>query len=100
MPRTTTLQLHLTDDERLQARRLLKTGRHKSRSLQRLAILLKWDEGLSAKQIAAHLPVTLATVYKVFHRYHSGKLPAVAPISNMVDGVERADPHGIAVRVK
>jgi hypothetical protein len=29
-----------------------------------------------------------------------GKLEAVVPISRIVDGVERADPHGIAVRVK
>jgi sugar lactone lactonase YvrE len=30
----------------------------------------------------------------------SGALEAIAPISNIVDGVERADPHGIAVRIK
>lgn len=29
-----------------------------------------------------------------------GVLEAIAPISHIVDGVERADPHGIAVRVK
>ena len=30
----------------------------------------------------------------------SGVLQAIAPISHIVNGVERADPHGIAVRVK
>ena len=30
----------------------------------------------------------------------SGKLKAVLPITHVVNGVERADPHGIAVRVK
>jgi hypothetical protein len=29
-----------------------------------------------------------------------GELEAIVPISRIVDGVERADPHGIAVRVK
>jgi hypothetical protein len=29
-----------------------------------------------------------------------GVLEAIAPINHIVDGVQRADPHGIAVRVK
>ena len=96
MPRTSSFQLQLSDDERLQARRLLKTGRHKSRTLQRLAILLKWDEGVAAKAIAAQLPVSLPTIYNVFHRYQAGKLPAVLADRPVSGQPRRLDAHGEA----
>ncbi len=96
MPRASTLQLHLTDDEGLQARRFVKTGRHKSRTLQRLAILLKWDEGLSAKAIAAQLPVSLPTVYNVFHRYQTGNLQAVVDDKPLSGQPPRLDARGEA----
>ena len=96
MPRTNSLQLQLTADERLQARRLLKTGRHKSRTLQRLAILLKWDEGLAAKEIAAQLPVSLPTIYNVWHRYQAGRLQAVLDDKPVSGQPRRLDAHGEA----
>ena len=39
-------------------------------------------------------------IVKVKSSGKKGSLKAVAPISHVVGGVERADPHGIAVRVK
>jgi transposase len=96
MPRTSSFQLQLSADERLQVRRLLKTGRHKSRTLQRLTILLKWDEGLTAKAIAAQLPVSLPTIYNVFHRYQAGKLQAVLSDQPVSGQPRRLDAHGEA----
>ena len=37
-------------------------------------------------------------VISVMRNGSAGALQAIAPISHMVDGVERADPHGLAVR--
>jgi sugar lactone lactonase YvrE len=39
-------------------------------------------------------------IVKVKQGGRHGVLDAIVPISHVVDGVERADPHGIAVRVK
>ncbi|HWC75895.1 MAG TPA: hypothetical protein VG778_00440 [Blastocatellia bacterium] len=39
-------------------------------------------------------------IVRVKGRGDRGKLAAVVPISHVVDGIERADPHGIAVRVR
>lgn len=39
-------------------------------------------------------------IIKVKGNGKKGVFKAVAPISHVVAGVERADPHGVAVRVK
>jgi hypothetical protein len=39
-------------------------------------------------------------ILRVTQSGRNGVLQAIAPISNLVDGVERADPHGIGVRLK
>jgi hypothetical protein len=39
-------------------------------------------------------------IVKVKQGGRGGSVDAIVQISHVVDGVERADPHGIAVRVK
>jgi hypothetical protein len=39
-------------------------------------------------------------ILRVIQNGRNGVLQAIVPISNIVDGVERADPHGIGVRLK
>ncbi|HKZ68713.1 MAG TPA: hypothetical protein VJ020_01455, partial [Anaerolineales bacterium] len=39
-------------------------------------------------------------IIRITHGGTRGVVQAIAPISHLVDGVERADPHGIAVRIK
>jgi len=99
MPNQSTLQLRLTDEEREQARRFVTTGKVKSRCLQRVSVLLKWDGGLDAKQIKAQVPVSLPTIYNVYHRYQAAGLQAVMTEKAVAGQPPRLDARGEAILI-
>jgi len=99
MPNQSTLQLRLTDEERQQARRFITTGKVKSRCLQRVSVLLKWDAGLDAKQIKAQVPVSLPTIYHVYHRYQADGLKAVMAEKAVSGQPPRLDARGEATLI-
>jgi transposase len=96
MPNQSTFRLRLTDQERQQARRFVTTGKVKSRCLQRVIVLLKWDAGLDAKQIKAQVPVSLPTIYNVYHRYQDGELSAVIEEKAVAGQPPKLDARGEA----
>lgn len=96
MPNQSTLKLRLTDEERQQAKRFITTGKVRSRCLQRVSILLKWDCGLDAKEIKAQVPVSLPTIYNVYHRYQAGQLSAVIAEQAVSGQPPRLDAKGEA----
>jgi len=99
MPNQSTLRLRLTDEERQQARRFVTTGKVKSRCLQRVVVLLKWDAGLDAKQIKAQVPVSLPTIYHVYHRYQAGELAAVVEEKAVAGQPPKLDARGEATLI-
>jgi len=61
--------IQLSDQERQQLKHITKRGTHQSRVIKRATILLKSDEGLIDKDIAAQTGVEKSTVERVRKRY-------------------------------
>jgi len=99
MPNQSTFQLQLTDDERQQARRFVRRGKVKSRCLQRVMVLLKWDEGIEARRIKTQVSVSLPTIYNVYHRYQAGGLSAVIAEQAASGQPPRLDARGEATLI-
>ena len=77
MGKKSQLTLQLTESERLEGLRFIKTGRAKSRIIQRVQVVLKLGEGLSPKEIISQIPISQTGVYNVYHRFMKGGLQAV-----------------------
>ena len=60
--------INLTEEERAELTAITKGGRHAVRKVQRAKILLKSDEGIIDKEIAAHLNVNVRTIERVRQR--------------------------------
>jgi transposase len=59
------IELHLSDDERDELRRLVSSGKQPVRKVRRAQILLRTTEGLTDEAIGAALGVSRQTVYEV-----------------------------------
>jgi len=99
MPNQSPFRLQLTKEEREQARRFVTRGKVKSRCLQRVIVLLKWDAGLEARTIKAQVSVSLPTIYNVYHRYQAGGLSAVIAEKAVVRQPPRLDARGEAILI-
>ena len=77
MARKVQLRIQLSVAERDQADDYIRTGKHSSRSINRVRVLLKLDEGLSTHQIKETLGVSLGSIYNVYHRYQLKGLAGV-----------------------
>jgi len=99
MPNQSTFRLQLTKEEREQARRFVTRGKVKSRCLQRVIVLLKWDEGLVARTIKTQVSVSLPTIYNVYHRYQAGGLSAVIAEKAVAGQPPRLDARGEATLI-
>lgn len=64
----------LTEDERTSLLTLLRRGKHSSRKLNRVRILLLADEGKTDREIAAALHTSIPTVQRVRQRFVEGNL--------------------------
>ena len=61
-------KINLSKGSRSSLTKLLHSGEHSSRKLNRARLLLKLDEGQSPSKIAEQLGITRATVYNVLNR--------------------------------
>ena len=61
------VELAAAERQRLQA--ILSGGQHASRTIRRVQILLKSDQGLSDSEIAEDLEVSIPTIERVRKRY-------------------------------
>ena len=64
----------LTDKQRNELLSLLNKGKHNSRVIKRVNILLQSDAGKTARQISENLGTTKQTVYNIRKRFTSGGL--------------------------
>jgi putative transposase len=60
--------VNLTAAERGTLRQLVRTGRALARKMARARVLLKADEGLTDAEVATHVGVGIATVYRIRQR--------------------------------
>lgn len=69
-------QVHLSEDERRQLRKIVRSGKDKARKITRCRILLLADEttGKTDKEISNALNVCLATVFYIRRRYCQERL--------------------------
>ena len=77
MARKVQLRIQLSATERAQAENYIRTGKHSSRSINRVRVLLKLDEGLSTHQIKESVGVCVGSIYNVYHRYQLRGLAGV-----------------------
>jgi len=61
----TKLQIHLSDDERLELTRIVSSGSHSARLIRRAQILLRSSDGWTDEAIGAALGVSRQTVHTV-----------------------------------
>jgi DNA-binding NarL/FixJ family response regulator len=69
--------IDLTADEREHLLQLIGHGKHSSRKVMRARILIKADEGLTDKQIAAVLNTSVPTVERTRRRFVEESLVAL-----------------------
>ncbi len=77
MGKQSQLKLQLTEEEHNDCLRFIKTGRAKSRVIQRVLVVLKLGEGLSPNEIISQIPISQTGVYNTYHRFMKGGLQAV-----------------------
>lgn len=77
MARKAKLKIQLSTSDREQCESYIRTGKHAARSINRVRILLCWDDGLSVNDIHDRLGASVPIIYNVYHRYQSGGLPGV-----------------------
>ena len=61
--------VRLSEEDRGQLERLIRSGQHSARVINRARILLKTDEGWSASQVASALDTSPRTVFRTKRRY-------------------------------
>jgi len=62
-------KVHLSAASKSTLKKLLHSGEHSSRKLNRARLLLKLEEGQSPSKIADQLAITRTTVYNVLNRF-------------------------------
>ena len=87
----------LTDDERKTLKRLLKSGTHSARKLNRARILLLADEGKTDPEIADALHTGIATVQRIRKRFVEGNLEGALNERPRVGGTKKLNQKGEAV---
>ena len=84
-----------------QLERLIRSGQHAARIINRARILLKTDEGWSASQVAAALDTSQRTVFRTKRRYDDEGLEGVLhdhPQANRYRKLDdRSEAHLIAL---
>ena len=74
---STSVMIHLSDDERAHVQTVVHRGRTNARTLTRAHILLKLDAGWSDPAIRNAFSVGATTIWRVRQRYMAGGLEAV-----------------------
>lgn len=76
-------QIHLSDEQRQQLTKLVKTGKSSARVIRRAHTLLLAAEGYSDAEIARLLPVSVATIERTRKQWvdHQGELDALQECS-------------------
>ncbi len=69
--------VQLCTEDRSQLERLIRSGQHSARVINRARILLKTDEGWSASQVATALDTSQRTVFRTKRRYAEEGLDGV-----------------------
>ena len=89
-----TVRLSAEDRDRL--RRLIHSGRHSARVINRACILLKTDDGRSASQVAVALDTSPRTVFRTKRRYSEEGLDGVLHDHPQANRYRKLDDRGEA----
>ena len=79
-----------------QLERLIRSGQHAARIINRARILLKTDEGWSASQVAAALDTSQRTVFRTKRRYDDEGLEGVLHDHPQANPCRKLDDRGEA----
>ena len=88
--------VRLSAEDRDQLRRLIHSGRHSARVINRACILLKTDDGRSASQVAVALDTSPRTVFRTKRRYSEEGLDGVLHDHPQANRYRKLDDRGEA----
>ena len=88
--------VRLSEEDRTQLERLIRSGQHSARVINRARILLKTDEGWSASQVAAALDTSPRTVFRTKRRYAAEGLDGVLHDHPQANRYRKLDDRGEA----
>ena len=88
--------VRLSAEDRAQLERLIGSGQHSARVINRARILLKTDEGWSASQVAAALDTSPRTVFRTKGRYAEEGLDGVRHDHPQANRYRKLDDRGEA----
>ncbi len=88
--------VHLSAEDRGQLERLIRSGQHSARVINRARILLKTDEGWSASQVASALDTSQRTVFRTKRRYAEEGLDGVLHDRPQANRYRKLDDRGEA----
>ena len=86
--------VRLSAEDRDQLRRLIHSGRHSARVINRSRILLKTDDGWSASQVAVALDTSPCTVFRTKQRYSEEGLDGVLHDHPQANRYRKLDDRG------
>ena len=88
--------VRLSEEDRSQLERLIRSGQRSARVINRARILLKTDEGWSASQVAAALDTSQRTVFRTKRRYAEEGLDGVLHDHPQANRYRKLDDRGEA----
>ncbi len=88
--------VQLCTEDRSQLERLIRSGQHSARVINRARILLKTDEGWSASQVATALDTSQRTVFRTKRRYAEEGLDGVLHDHPQANRYRKLDDRGEA----